>query len=259
MEFGGEADPDLGWVHAPSIAPGRAAAPEINFAQSALLHTLQGVPSETRPQGLRDRKKRATHRALTEAALRLAAEHGAEHVTVEAISEAAGVSPRTFFNYFDNRDEAFVMVDADVAERVRRAVRDAPPGRPPLRAVADAYAAELPEQGPDHELWELRAEVLRRSPDLLARTLGVHQADEEALARTIAERLAATGCADPGTYPRLLAAVANTATRVAVEHWSAGGREQSLIRIFRDVMGQLAAGLPAPAVTTAPATSRAGS
>ncbi|WPR53748.1 TetR family transcriptional regulator [Streptomyces sp. S399] len=42
--------------------------------------------------GLRERKKRATRAALGEAAVRLAAEHGADHVTVEMISEAAGVS-----------------------------------------------------------------------------------------------------------------------------------------------------------------------
>lgn len=69
--------------------------------------------------GLRERKKRATRAALAEAAVRLAAEHGAEKVTVEAISAAAGVSVRTFFNYFDSRDEAFVVIDADAGARMR--------------------------------------------------------------------------------------------------------------------------------------------
>ncbi|MGW7290917.1 TetR/AcrR family transcriptional regulator, partial [Streptomyces xiamenensis] len=216
------------------------------------------MTGEQRPEGLRDRKKRATHRALTEAAVRLAAEHGAENVTVEAISEAAGVSPRTFFNYFDNRDEAFVMIDADVADRVRRAVLDAPPERPPLWAVADAYAAELPDPGTDHELWELRVQVLRRSPHLLVRTLGAHQADEERLAGTIAARVTAAGCADPGVYPRLLAAVANTAARVAMEHWSSGDRERPVPEIFREVFGHLAAGLPAPGPAAALTTTSGG-
>lgn len=44
--------------------------------------------------GLRERKKGATRAALVAAAVRPAAEHGSESVTVDAISEAAGC-PRT--------------------------------------------------------------------------------------------------------------------------------------------------------------------
>ncbi|MFD6364649.1 TetR/AcrR family transcriptional regulator, partial [Streptomyces roseolus] len=71
---------------------------------------VEGVPAEG---GLRERKKRATRAALVEAAVRLAVERGVENVTVDAISAAAGVSTRTFFNYFDSRDEVFVMVGSD--------------------------------------------------------------------------------------------------------------------------------------------------
>jgi AcrR family transcriptional regulator len=41
------------------------------------------------------RKKRATRRALHDAALRLVLERGIEHATVEEISAAANVSART--------------------------------------------------------------------------------------------------------------------------------------------------------------------
>ncbi|NED88071.1 TetR family transcriptional regulator, partial [Streptomyces sp. SID11233] len=47
---------------------------------------MQDVTNDHEPVGgLRQRKKRATRAALAEAAIRLAAEHGAENVTVEAI------------------------------------------------------------------------------------------------------------------------------------------------------------------------------
>jgi AcrR family transcriptional regulator len=244
------------------------------------LHTLQYVSNEAGAPGLRERKKQATRTALAEAAVRLAAEHGAENVTVEAISEAAGVSPRTFFNYFESHDDAFVMIDRGVGERVRRAVREAPAAVSPLDAVREALAGELADVEERQEIWNLRAEVLRRSPHLLLRGMGAHLAEEFQLAETIAERLglvpvsrttvsrtavrtavprtAGTGSGVsgpgeeyPGTsalplYPRLLAAVSTTAVRVAVEHWCAQGAAASFPDVFRRVFAQLAAGLPTP-------------
>lgn len=222
------------------------------------MHGMTG--KDTAGGGLRERKKRATRAALTEAALRLAAEHGADHVTVEAISAAAGVSVRTFFNYFDSRDDAFVVVDADVGARVRRALLDAPADLTPLEALREALAAELAEAERQHELWTLHAEVLRAAPRLLVRSLGAQMADEAGLAEVIARRIAPgtpeSGVAhSPGgkgrtvaLYPRLLAAVAGTAVRVSVQHWCDRQDEDvPFADVFREVFALLAAGLPAPA------------
>ncbi|MEU1056438.1 helix-turn-helix domain-containing protein [Streptomyces sp. NPDC005876] len=213
--------------------------------------------------GLRERKKRATRAALTEAAVRLAAEHGAEKVTVEAISAAAGVSVRTFFNYFDTRDDVFVLTDAETGARVRRSLLDAPAALPPLQALRDAMAAELAEAEEQHELWRLHGEVLRAAPHLMVRSLSAHLADETELAEAVAERLrsgpgpeAGAPAAPPGAdcerrkalglYPRLLAAVAVTAVRVSVDHWCARPEERAFRDVFQEVFAHLAAGLPAP-------------
>ncbi|MEV6129165.1 TetR family transcriptional regulator [Streptomyces violaceusniger] len=214
--------------------------------------------------GLRERKKRATRAALVEAAVRLAAEHGAEHVTVEAISAAAGVSPRTFFNYFDCRDDVFVMIGAESSARVRRAVLEAPPGLSPLEALREAMAAELAEVKEQHRLWKLYGVVLRKSPRLLVRALGVHAADELALAEALAQRTGTGSPSRPGTcaapsaseeeerrlaldlYPQLLAAVGVMAVRVAGEYWCVRQDDIAFLDVFQEVFEQLAAGLPTP-------------
>ncbi|RSN52089.1 MULTISPECIES: TetR/AcrR family transcriptional regulator [Actinomadura] len=197
--------------------------------------------------GLRERKKRATHAALVEAAVRLAAEHGVENVTVEAISEAAGVSPRTFFNYFASRDDVYVMLGAESSARIRGAVLDAPSALPPLEALRTALAAELAEAEQQHELWALHAEVLRNSPHLLVRSIGVLMADEVGLADVLAARSSTGGGpACPDLYARLLAAVGATAVRVAVEHWCVRQDERPFMDVFHEVFDHLAAGLPGP-------------
>lgn len=211
---------------------------------------------DTAGGGLRERKKRATRAALAEAAVRLAAEHGADHVTVEAISAAAGVSVRTFFNYFDSRDDAFVVIDADAGVRVRRALLEAPAELSPLAALREALAAELSEVERQHELWSLHAQVLRAAPHLFVRSLGAHMADEAGLAEIIARRIASGPGADaaraseeppePGLYPRLLAAVAVAAVRVSIQHWSDRQDELAFADVFREAFTLLAAGLPAP-------------
>jgi len=60
------------------------------------------------PAGLRERKKAERRLALIDAAHRLVEERGFDCVTVEDIAAAAGVSTRTFFNYFDTKDDAIV-------------------------------------------------------------------------------------------------------------------------------------------------------
>ncbi|MEV6757106.1 TetR family transcriptional regulator [Streptomyces sp. NPDC051214] len=226
---------------------------------------MQHVDDETAVTGSwRERKKRATRAALVEAAVRIAAERGVEHTTVDAISEAAGVSPRTFFNYFDSRDEVFVLVGAEASARVRNAVREAPRELSPLVALRDAMAVELQEIEQQQELWRLHAEVLRRSPELLARSIGAHMADELGLAEAVAERI---GAGSPsfsgdraesteaeaqqrrralGLYPRLVAAVGTSAVRIAVEHWCVHQDEAAFEDVFLEVFDHLAAGLPEP-------------
>jgi AcrR family transcriptional regulator len=99
---------------------------------------------------LRERKKRATREALQVAALRLALEHGPDNVRVEDIAEAAGVSPRTYNNYFSSREQAIVAgIAADRAAHVAAAVTDRPAGVSLSDAVIDAVVGLYSDAG-DH-------------------------------------------------------------------------------------------------------------
>lgn len=57
---------------------------------------------------LRDKRRRQTARDIQLAALRLSIRQGYASVTTEAIATEAGTSPRTFFNYYNNKQAAIV-------------------------------------------------------------------------------------------------------------------------------------------------------
>jgi len=197
--------------------------------------------SDDPPLGLRERKKRATRDALAGAALRMAADRGFEHVTVEAVTDAVGVSVRTFFNYFPCLEDAITRPGLENAERTRRAVLNAPEHLTALEALSEAIAQELASIEEDHERWELQMAVLRKSPALLPNFLAARGADETAMVAVVAERLGQ----DPETdlYPRLLAHVAVAAVRAAVEVWVATGRTRTFQSLYREAFASLATGL----------------
>ena len=65
---------------------------------------------------LRETKKEATRRALADASASLALAQGSDAVTVSAIADAAGVSARTFHNYFSSTADALLYFTAEVLE-----------------------------------------------------------------------------------------------------------------------------------------------
>ncbi|RSS43946.1 TetR/AcrR family transcriptional regulator [Streptomyces sp. WAC08241] len=167
----------------------------------------------TPPPGLRERKKRATREALREAALRLAMERGPDQVRVEDIAEAAGVSPRTYNNYFASREQAIVSaVTADREARVAAAVA----ARPAEARLADAVTEAVVEQYANTDERERRTLLLITARVALRDAFLDTTADLVApLTAVIAERLD-----DPGAHTaRVLAASVAAAVRIALEGW----------------------------------------
>jgi AcrR family transcriptional regulator len=165
--------------------------------------------------GLRERKKLATRTALTGAALRLAAQRGVDGVTAEAIAAEAGVSARTFYNYFATKEEAFV---ADDLERGRRfvahvaAAEDDAPVWELLHAAAVTTLAtsELPRREQ-----ALKEQLVRTNPAVLGEVLGAFARLEDEL---VVELLRRTAPAPP-LQARLLANAVVAAIRAATETW----------------------------------------
>ena len=120
--------------------------------------------------GMRERKKLATRDALSAAALRLALEHGPQNVRVDDIAEAAGVSPRTYNNYFSSREQAIVVgLAAERGAPVAAALRARPVDEPLEHAVVSALIEQYSdEREPDRDTG-LGPEVLAAAVSAAAR------------------------------------------------------------------------------------------
>ena len=87
---------------------------------------MSGDPAKK--EGLRERKRRETLQRIAEVGLKLFSEHGYEATTLEAIAEAAGIPPRTFFYYFKTKDEVLQFWQAAASPKrwPRRSWRNPP-------------------------------------------------------------------------------------------------------------------------------------
>lgn len=191
--------------------------------------------------GLRERKKTATREALSAAAYRLALEYGPENVRVDDIAEAAGVSTRTYNNYFASREQAIVAaVLAERALRIAAALRARPAAEPLADAVVEALVEQYGEPAGD------ALALITSAPGLRAEFVDAVGTIEQPLAAAIADRIGSTD----ELRATVLAAAVSAAARVAVRRWvePVGGfvvPRGSLADLLREALAHVAPALAA--------------
>jgi AcrR family transcriptional regulator len=173
--------------------------------------------STTTEPGLRERKKAATRQALHDAALRLAIEHGADRVTVEAIADEAGVSRRTFSNYFGSKEEALMYGDFQRIHSLIEKVRARPADETPWQALTAAAAEFYRTLGDLDPQLVAQGRLVRSHPTLVAAQAQTFATLERELAAEVAAR---ANQPDPaGVRARLTSAVFLASLRVAWHVW----------------------------------------
>lgn len=193
--------------------------------------------------GLRERKKLDTRRALSDAALELMFERGLENVTRDDIADRAGVSLRTFNNYFTGKYEALAYRQV---ERVRRSVaafRARPAGEPLWTSITEAVLEPLESDGAGQvlptrgQIQEIRK--LAGVPEVrIAMAKGLFDDWVEA----IAERTGTDPVHD--MYPRLVVAVVRAVAETAMDAYATADPPVHVTSLLRQAFAAVAAGLP---------------
>lgn len=186
----------------------------------------------------RDRKKQQTRAALMAAALRLVDERGLEHVTVEDISEAADVSPRTFFNYFATKDDALLGGPLPHGPSMHDRLLAVPADVPLVPAILQAMSADIAEIQAERDFWLTRLRVIKSNPSLLPLLVARGECAEEETVVAVAAR---TGLSTDDMFPQLVATLTGAAFRTAMMRWASTG--DNLYDLVRETFEVLEKGL----------------
>jgi AcrR family transcriptional regulator len=189
--------------------------------------------------GLRERKRRQTRQALIGAATRLFGEKGYDETTVAQIAAAAGVSTKTFFNYFASKDE---VLFPHLSDRVGRAVSIIERRRPGddvadvlVRAMEDMLADAVRDEL-DGGLAAARLPLLMSVPAVQAATLRRYFLAETRLAEALHR-----ACPDTFDLPAAAAVIGSlmgavlAAALVSLERGGTPGQVRAAARRAMDI------------------------
>jgi AcrR family transcriptional regulator len=206
------------------------------------------MPSDASPDGLRARKKRETRSALAWAAVRLSVERGFANVPVEDIAAGAGVSPRTFNNYFSSKAEAIVARHVDRLRGIAAELCARPPQEELWAAITEVvigqfWGDEADDSAPRPQ-WAAGVRVMLAEPAVQAELLRQSHLVERDIVAAISVRL---GDDPDALYPQLVAAAVGAVVQVSLERWMRGDQLVSLRQVMQSAfarMGRIADASP---------------
>jgi AcrR family transcriptional regulator len=147
------------------------------------------MESGVRAPGVRQVARDAVRAHVAEVALTLFAEHGFDEVTVEQISVAAGISPRSFHRYFAAKEDTVIGDVEQWSAVVAGAFAQRPADEPVWSSLLATYGV-LFERGGDPVAHQKRiVRVSTSTPSLRARNLEKHLAWARELTPLVAARL----------------------------------------------------------------------
>lgn len=189
----------------------------------------------------RELYKEQTRLELALAAFELAKSDGLAALRVPQIAAAAGVSTRTFNNYFASKEQAIAWLAgrhaAGMATALRERSVDEPLGPALVEAVLGQYRPSREDRLPPHWLRDFRA-LVAREPALHGEYLTAVSSAERDLGDAIAERVPSFGL----LQARVVAAMVAGAERAAVMYWMQT-RAGSLMATVREAVEQAVAGI----------------
>lgn len=160
---------------------------------------------------LREKRRQETGLQIQKETLKLAMENGLDNVTTDEIAAKSGVSTRTFFNYYPNKEAAAIGRPPAFTDSQMDALRDGTgPLAADLKQFLDSHIAALSER---EDIIRMVGRVLRSNDKARGILEGILVAERRLLKEALLTRV------DHHQTAALLAANATNAIRATIFLW----------------------------------------
>lgn len=194
---------------------------------------LAAHPSSDKPHsGLRARKQQRTESSIWNAAIDLFAEKGFDETTIDEIAEAAQVSRRSFFRYFESKNDLMAQPIANLTIALSKAVDSCPRSFSTaqlLQRVVLTLARESVAAPRTAKVMEILGRCPAARTAMVSRLASVQSQIEEAFRRR---------CKDAFTV-QVLSSLALSALSLATQRWFTSG-ETDISETVREVFAAIA-------------------
>ncbi|MFF9457156.1 TetR family transcriptional regulator [Streptomyces flaveolus] len=190
--------------------------------------SVRGTSSDALPEGssTRDIAWAAVRARLSQVAFEVFLREGFDHVTVNAVSAAAGVSRSTFLRYFSSKEDAVLCAFDAEDEQAAAALRACPPEQDDWTALRHAVTALLEPFRRSQQDFLPLARLVETTPALSAGRREKQIPWRDTLARALSERAGGASFATPPLSALVRASAAVECMNIAVARWATSdGRE----------------------------------
>lgn len=184
-----------------------------------------------KPEGLRELKRRETLQRISEVGLKLLVAKGYEATTLDEIAAAAGISRRTFFHYFNSKEDILLAGYAETLKAL--VIENASAGAP--RDVVRVAVLKL--VAPQREAQMIAtARLVRQSETLRARNQGRLRQLEQAVLEGLCELWPRKENRDRW---RIIAMISIGALRLASDTWIEQDGKRPLANYVQEMFKKL--------------------
>jgi AcrR family transcriptional regulator len=170
--------------------------------------------------------RRQLRRALASAAVDLFAANGYEATTVDDIAAAAGVGRRTFFRYFDAKDDVLFANHDEIVAEMEEEFAAADPARDPVEVACAAVGLVLDSYADDLDVSLKRFALTRTVPSVRDKEVATVDRYQRVLARYLQGRFEEQGDETASLRAAVAAAAIAAANNHVLRRWlRAGGTD----------------------------------